>query len=203
MEKVLVMLLTALIFFLGFLILGPDSKMPGNRYSKEEKLAVTREFARQLEADPQAPRWTGIRSTTASTPIDPPRPSRPKNNFMRPLEPPVDSNKNQLAEKIRQGGIEWLHRVRANETPGELLSAIETAFQIERDSEFLRQAEALALESIRRILQQPESVDRAKALKILEIDLLPNSSTPERRIEIEALLNEARLAMPQAPQVDR
>jgi hypothetical protein len=207
MEKVLVIFLTSLVFFLGVLILRPDSQLAGNSQAeKEQKIAIIGTFAQHLQSDPRIQHWTASKALAYSS-SDAPSPagllseelrlSRSKNDFFRPHELPVSETEKALSEALRQEGMEKLHRIRATGNREELLSAIEMMFQIERNPEPLRQTETLALEAIRTILQELESPLRSKAMKLLEIDLLPNASSPDRKAEIEALLNEARLATPQ------
>ena len=188
MEKVLVMLLTALIFFLGFLILTPSSRLNGDRYTAEEKVTLTRTFARTLESDPKAPRWSRVHALPSPQSPAPEAPEHPQK---------------QLPTRPWGLAAEAPSVTKPTNDPEGLLQSIEMTYQKERNPETLREVETLALETLHQILRQPESPLRMKAMKLLEIDLLPNASSPDRRVEIETLLNDARLATPQAPQVDR
>jgi hypothetical protein len=202
MEKVLVMLLTVLVFFLGFLILSPHSNPTGDRYSVEEKINLTRAFAHNLESDPEAPRWSRIDNSTSPTPSAPSVTSQvPK--IQEHLQDTIRSRAKNLPLRPLGLPIERRPVPAPHQDPASLLQSIETTYQNERNVQTLKEVETLALETLHQILRQPESPLRTKAMKLLEIDLLPNASSPDRKVEMEALLNEARLTKPQAPQVDR
>jgi hypothetical protein len=175
MEKVLVILLTVVLFSISYGLLSPDPLTPVRPLSPSipTQVEVTLRFAEHLQTDPSSLRALEKRQEVPSPALDPESlrrnllsrgkniPGKPyalgvpgatRTLHMKSLPEPIQFSSDEewiqwLHEKATQSGASFLEDVVPDEgTHSNLIDALETLAQIEREPELLKTLGRFALD---------------------------------------------------------